>query len=357
MIFIGILIGLILAAVGIWIYQSFTSRDFDPLSFRVEQANAVEQFKEKKRARLKEIEDAADILEKELYKSYETTASILQAKESKMQKEFEAKGLKLKESFRQKEQDLKDSYANEQEFLKRIAADQAVARAEQFEKEIEIEKDRQTIQFQNLNKVFEEKKEKLNLDFLAFSEQISQKKEKIQKEIDDYESKQSLLIARFKQDEEIRQKRNFYKIEIDPLAARDIAKLKDLALNFSKPDAIYKLIWEVYYKTPMEAMFKRVLGENASKGGIYKITNVTNEKVYVGRTTKLIDRWRTHSKRGCGIEMIKGLLYESMLKEGLENFTFEILEVCDKEAQSAREKYWIQFYKSCEYGYNQVKGG
>ena len=107
----------------------------------------------------------------------------------------------------------------------------------------------------------------------------------------------------------------------------------------------------------MEALFKRVLGENATRGGIYKITNINNEKVYIGRTTKFIERLRTHSKRGCGIETIKGLFYEAMIKEGLENFTFEVVEVCDKELQPAREKYWIKFYRSDEWGYNQNKGG
>jgi len=47
-------------------------------------------------------------------------------------------------------------------------------------------------------------------------------------------------------------------------------------LEFSKPEIIYKLMYEVYYKSRLEEMFKRVLGENKDKGGIYKITNVNN---------------------------------------------------------------------------------
>lgn len=263
----------------------------------------------------------------------------------------------MEEEYELKEKQLKDSFNEERNFLNQLSEEQAAARAEQREKDIKLEEEKQQESLHNLQDYYAKEKEKEEFDFLAFSEQISLKKESLQAEIEAYENKQKQLIARFQKDEELRTRRDFYKIEISQSAAQDIKKLKDLALSFNKSDAIYKLIWEVYYKAPMEALFKKVLGENASRGGIYKITNIQNEKVYVGRSVKFLDRWRTHCKRGCGIETIKGLLYEAMMKDGLENFTFEILEVCDKGNQSEREKYWIGFYKSDEWGYNQTKGG
>ena len=81
----------------------------------------------------------------------------------------------------------------------------------------------------------------------------------------------------------------------------------------------------------MEEMFKRVLGENKDKGGIYKITNINNNKVYIGKTTNFLTRWRTHAKRGCGIERIKGQLYDAMFEDGIENYMWEIVEVCPKK--------------------------
>ena len=45
-----------------------------------------------------------------------------------------------------------------------------------------------------------------------------------------------------------------------------------------------------------------------------------------------------------------------MYKEGLEIFTWEIIEICEKEKQNEREKYWIEFYHSNEYGYNMRQG-
>ena len=81
----------------------------------------------------------------------------------------------------------------------------------------------------------------------------------------------------------------------------------------------------------MEELFSRILGDKKNSGGIYKITNINNEKIYIGKTVKFLDRWRTHAKRGCNIERISGKLYDAMFEEGLENFSFEIVEVCPKE--------------------------
>ena len=43
-----------------------------------------------------------------------------------------------------------------------------------------------------------------------------------------------------------------------------------------------------------------------------------------------------------------------MFKDGLENFTFEIIEECKKDSQilNEREKYWIKYYDSFNNGYN-----
>lgn len=278
-------------------------------------------------------------LEAQRYNDYVKT--IAQSREE-IQQEFEDLKSKRKEKIERYE-------AEDQQFAAdRIRRNQEEVAAEQHKQEEILAK---------LNSDFEKQKEELKLDFFSYSEQINLKKENLEKEIQAYEKQQEQIIARFREDERIRNERDFYKIKIDQAAAQDIQKLKALALSFNNPNAIYKLIWEVYYKTPMEALFKKVLGDNGDKGGIYKITDITNEKVYVGRTTNFLTRLRQHSKRGCGIDTIKGLLYEALMEKGLENFTFEIIEVCPKDQQPEREKYWIKFYNSNVYGYNILSGG
>jgi group I intron endonuclease len=107
-------------------------------------------------------------------------------------------------------------------------------------------------------------------------------------------------------------------------------------------------------------MFKQVLSTVDMEGGIYKITNVNNNKVYIGRATNFLTRWRQHAKCGTGADngaKVNLRLYEAMMAEGVENFTFEVIDPCAAEDQPAREKYWVEFYHSIEYGYNDKGGG
>ena len=46
-----------------------------------------------------------------------------------------------------------------------------------------------------------------------------------------------------------------------------------------------------------------------------------------------------------------------MQKDGLYNFTFEILEEVPRSDLNEREIYWIEFYKTKELGLNGTKGG
>ena len=207
-----------------------------------------------------------------------------------------------------------------------------------------------------INAQYEKEKDEAKVNFQTFSDEINLRKAALTEEIKAFEARQAAIIAQFKKDEETRKQRDFYHISIDSMSVNDIAKLKSMAPSFSRPEIFYKLLYETYYKALMEELFKRVLGDNKDKGGIYKITNINDEKVYIGKTTKFIDRWRTHAKRGCNIERIAGQIYDALFKEGLENFTWEIVEVCPKEEQTEKEKYWIEFYHSDQYGYNMKKG-
>lgn len=46
-----------------------------------------------------------------------------------------------------------------------------------------------------------------------------------------------------------------------------------------------------------------------------------------------------------------------MQKDGIWNFSFEVLEECPKEQLNEKEKLWIDLYQSNVYGLNSTKGG
>ena len=62
---------------------------------------------------------------------------------------------------------------------------------------------------------------------------------------------------------------------------------------------------------------------------IYKITNLINNKCYIGQTIKTAEqRWKEHQSHAFGSHPNdqNKTLYKAIRKYGLENFTFEVLQ-------------------------------
>lgn len=94
--------------------------------------------------------------------------------------------------------------------------------------------------------------------------------------------------------------------------------------------------------------------------GIYKITNLINNKVYIGQSVNIEKRWYDEKRRAF-IEHEQEYDYprsRAFRKYGLENFKFEILEHCQIHELNEKEIYYIKFYNSLiPNGYNVSPGG
>lgn len=90
--------------------------------------------------------------------------------------------------------------------------------------------------------------------------------------------------------------------------------------------------------------------------GIYKITNTKNEKSYVGQSLNIEERWRQHKQ---AIKTSDKSWYPLARQEsdGIDDFTFEVLQQCKAEELDELEDYWVDHYKSYINGYNQTKDG
>lgn len=100
---------------------------------------------------------------------------------------------------------------------------------------------------------------------------------------------------------------------------------------------------------------------------IYSITNLENNKLYVGKTTQPnpYDRWKQHLQ----LARSKNNLAENnsvhsmpivraICKHGADNFKFRIIEECADEDVNERETYWIEKLDACgKNGYNITLGG
>ena len=174
--------------------------------------------------------------------------------------------------------------------------------------------------------------------------------------VSDMRAKVDAAIAAAKREEEKLLEIDKYKILVTDLDLLEINRLREIAPYFRNARAIYKIIWESYYRNNTTDLINRVIGAGTHTG-IYKLTNLKNQKVYIGQAANLADRWKDHIKAGLGIDTPNNMLYTAMLKDGVENFTFEVLEECERSALNDRETYYIEFYRSQEHGNNMTKGG
>ena len=91
---------------------------------------------------------------------------------------------------------------------------------------------------------------------------------------------------------------------------------------------------------------------------IYKHTNKTNGKCYIGQTKQTPDRrWRNglgYTRDNCDTHFARAIN-----KYGWNNFFHEVLEdnITTQEDANKRETFWIQFYDAINNGYNGNLGG
>ena len=93
--------------------------------------------------------------------------------------------------------------------------------------------------------------------------------------------------------------------------------------------------------------------------GIYKITNIINQKCYIGKSIDIERRWQEHKTNYLrkNTKEYNCVIYRAFRKYGIENFTFEVIEECSLNCLSEKEQYWIHIYDSKKHGYNMTDGG
>ena len=155
-----------------------------------------------------------------------------------------------------------------------------------------------------------------------------------------------------KRAEELKQEVNFYRIQLTETDIKEIEMLRSIIPYLRDKESLNKIVWKVFYEKPTTDLIGRVVG-SGTHTGIYKITNIQNQMCYVGQAANIADRWKQHIKRGVGAEApTRNKLYPAMIEFGPENFTFEIIEECDRSRLDEREDYWQDYFKAKEFGYS-----
>ena len=175
-------------------------------------------------------------------------------------------------------------------------------------------------------------------------DEMMQEVNKMQVVVDDYRTKRDAINEAILREKQIQEQEDFYKICVNANAQQDIEILEQIRNKLSNREALSKLIWEVFIQRPTTEMIKRVTG-GRDVGGIYKITYLRTGEAYIGKTTSFKTRWVNHIKTVVGLEgAAHSTLHTHMEKNGLWNYTFEILEEVGKTKLTEREKYYIDLY-------------
>ncbi len=92
---------------------------------------------------------------------------------------------------------------------------------------------------------------------------------------------------------------------------------------------------------------------------IYKISNLINDKIYIGQTIETLSkRWRRHTWKST-IKRNAMAITNAIIKYGVENFMIEEIDSAENiEELNMKEEYYIKYYDCISpKGYNIKNGG
>ena len=96
-----------------------------------------------------------------------------------------------------------------------------------------------------------------------------------------------------------------------------------------------------------------------NKSGIYKITNIVNNKMYIGLTGNFVTRYSTHKYELKYSNEHNPHLRNSYAKYGEHKYIYSPIIVCEKKDLERYEIELIKLYRTQDrrYGYNVTPGG
>lgn len=210
--------------------------------------------------------------------------------------------------------------------------------------------------YEKKDKEYEEKLAQCKLEFNAQKEKMAAAREKEQEELEKIRNMRKAIQEAQRLEQSIKEKEDFFKIKISDDDIADVLLFEEFKTKVKNKRAVSMLIWSTWYQKPMTALCNKLLG-TAPKCGIYRITNQKTDQCYIGQAVNIADRWKQHAKCGLGIDTPAGnKLYKAMQEYGLQSFTWELLEECPKDKLNEKERNYIDFYMSKDYGYNSNIG-
>ena len=174
--------------------------------------------------------------------------------------------------------------------------------------------------------------------------------------LEDFKARREVVNQQILREKEAQENTDFYRIQLTDNEIEDLKIIKEIEHKFNNKEVLHKAAFDCYIRRPLLEMEKRVLN-NKKPSGIYIITYIPTGEIYIGKSTDINNRWQEHCKSAYGVGTIAhSSLHTKMARDGIWNFTFQVLEEVPKEKLGEREKYWIEQYGATTL-LNQKQGG
>ena len=303
-------------------------------------------FREEWEEKEKELEQKVQIKEKSLEKQWTDAYQKHQLQLSNLDKEI----LNLESVLSEKEKRYNE-VNQDLEVYKKGKIEEINSAAAEYEQRKRLENAKAIEEHNNsMKKASAELQEQLLRSEQVLKDEIKE----IKAELEVERSKRAAINEEILRQRQVEENQDFYRIQLDPKDKNDIEILRDIAPRLRKPEAINKIIWQNYYQKPLAELRKRAAIEGP---GVYKITRMKTNEIYIGQAVNISTRWSEHCKAALGVgTLASSQLHRVMAEDGPEQFVFEVLEEVPKENLRERESYYIDFYDSKNCGLNSISG-
>jgi hypothetical protein len=211
-------------------------------------------------------------------------------------------------------------------------------------------------EYQKIEQEYNEHLKILKTSYETKQDEILKCLDEEQAELDKIHATRLAAIEAHLREKKLEEDMSYYCLQVKDNELTDIGILESIKPKLNNPRILSMLIWQTYWQKPMGTLCSQVIG-TTTKCGIYKITNLKTKECYIGQAVDIASRWKQHAKCGLGIDTPPAnKLYKAIQEYGIWNFSWEVLEECSSKDLNEKEKYYIDLYKSKEYGYNSNKG-
>lgn len=224
-------------------------------------------------------------------------------------------------------------------------------------KYINSAKQRAENEYNAWTEIFEDKKQQAIQEAEELKIELKNATDEERNKLQSLQRQKAATIEAFRREQEVQEKPELYRIPFDEDEIHDIDYLNQIRPKMRFPQVIGKVIWSSFIQKKMNNFVTNLLGKD-KVCGIYKITDNITQESYIGQSVSVAERFKEHVKCGVGATPTSSsnLLYAAMRRDGIENFSFELLESCEREELDKKEKYYIGLYQTDICGLNITKG-